>query len=82
MPYLHVLSSFRDGIRKIAIAEGGNAMKDILAMCDKLRDSDLIPLGVALDDQEGMVRLVTGILIAQGDSLPDARFIYRWSSTS
>jgi cysteinyl-tRNA synthetase len=75
MPYLHVLSSFRDGIRKIAIVKGGDAMKDILTTCDKLRDSDLIPLGVALDDQEGMVRLVTGVLIAQGDSLPDARFI-------
>jgi len=27
-------------------------LKDILALCDKLRDEELIPLGVALDDQE------------------------------
>lgn len=27
--------------------------KNILALCDKLRDMDLIPFGVALDDQNG-----------------------------
>ena len=64
MPYLRALSSFRDGVRKVAIAaksdktEQGRAqaqaLNDILALCDKLRDSDLIPLGVALDDQEGL----------------------------
>ena len=53
MPYLRTLSSFRDGVRKVAIAKGDNALKDILALCDKLRDIDLVPLGVALDDQEG-----------------------------
>ena len=53
MPYLRTLSSFRDGIRKLAIAGGNDAVKDILLLCDKLRDTDLVPLGVALDDQEG-----------------------------
>ncbi|KAJ8482254.1 hypothetical protein ONZ45_g15017 [Pleurotus djamor] len=53
MPYLRVLSTFRDGVRKLAIDKGDSALKDILALCDKLRDSDLVPLGVALDDQEG-----------------------------
>jgi hypothetical protein len=53
MPYLRVLSSFRDGIRQLAMSKGDGAAKDILALCDKLRDSDLVPLGVALDDQEG-----------------------------
>jgi cysteinyl-tRNA synthetase len=53
MPYLRVLSSFRDGIRQLAISKGDGAAKEILALCDKLRDSDLVPLGVALDDQEG-----------------------------
>ena len=53
MPYLRTLSSFRDGVRKVAIAKGDSALKDILALCDKLRDADLVPLGVALDDQEG-----------------------------
>jgi len=61
MPYLRVLSSFRDGIRQLAISKGDSAAKEILALCDKLRDSDLVPLGVALDDQEdgkALVKLV------------------------
>ena len=53
MPYLRALSSFRDGVRQIAIGKGESALKDILALCDRLRDEDLVPLGVALDDQEG-----------------------------
>lgn len=58
MPYLRTLSSFRDGVRKLAIAKGDNALKDILALCDKLRDIDLVPLGVALDDQDDGKALV------------------------
>ncbi|KAL0581043.1 cysteinyl-tRNA synthetase [Marasmius crinis-equi] len=61
MPYLRSLSSFRDGVRKIAVARGDSALKDILSLCDKLRDTDLVPLGVALDDQEdgqALVKLV------------------------
>ena len=53
MPYLGVLSSFRDDVRQLAIGKGDTALKDILALCDKLRDSDLVPLGVVLDDREG-----------------------------
>ena len=53
MPYLRALSSFRDSVRKAAIGKDEMALKDILALCDKLRDEDLVPLGVALDDQEG-----------------------------
>jgi len=62
MPYLGVLSSFRDDVRHLAIGKGDTALKDILALCDKLRDSDLVPLGVALDDQEdgkALVKLVS-----------------------
>jgi len=47
MPYLRALSSFRDGVRKIAITKGETALNDILTLCDKLRDEDLVPLGVA-----------------------------------
>ena len=53
MPYIRALSTFRDGVRKVAIAKGETALKDILALCDKLRDVDLVPLGVPLDDVEG-----------------------------
>jgi hypothetical protein len=40
-------------VRKSAIAQA--PPKEILALCDKLRDEDLAPLGVALDDQEGIL---------------------------
>ncbi|KAG8860564.1 hypothetical protein FRB96_003818 [Tulasnella sp. 330] len=59
LPYLQVLSTFRDDVRKLAIAQA--PPKDILALCDRLRDIDLAPLGVALDDQEdgkALVKLV------------------------
>ncbi|KAF9010620.1 tRNA synthetases class I (C) catalytic domain-containing protein [Cyathus striatus] len=62
MPYLRTLSTFRDGVRKIAMDRGETALKDILALCDKLRDVDLVSLGVALDDQQdgkALVKLVS-----------------------
>ena len=57
MPYLRALSAFRDGVRQLAITKGDGAAKEILALCDRLRDQDLIPLGVALDDQDGACSL-------------------------
>ncbi|KIL65876.1 hypothetical protein M378DRAFT_76124 [Amanita muscaria Koide BX008] len=60
-PYLQVLSSFRDSVRRLAMSKSDSAVKDILLLCDKLRDVDLVPLGVALDDQEdgkALVKLV------------------------
>lgn len=53
MPYLRVLSSFRDGVRGLAIKGGEGALQKILLLSDQLRDIELVPLGVALDDQEG-----------------------------
>lgn len=38
----------------MAIAKGDGSLKEILKLCDRLRDEDLVPLGVALDDQEGI----------------------------
>jgi len=61
LPYLRALSSFRDGVRRLAIAKGDDSLKEILKLCDRLRDEDLVPLGVALDDQEdgkALVKLV------------------------
>jgi cysteinyl-tRNA synthetase len=51
MPYLRALSSFRDEVRKLAL-KGANS-REILELCDRLRDNELVDLGVALDDQEG-----------------------------
>lgn len=56
LPYLRVLSSFRDGVRQLAIAKQEDSLKEILKLCDRLRDEDLVLLGVALDDQEGILR--------------------------
>lgn len=56
MPYLRTLSTFRDGVRRLAIAGGEGALKEILTLSDKLRDVDLVPLGVALDDKDGECR--------------------------
>lgn len=53
MPYLQALSIFRDEVRRVAIKGGDGALKEVLALCDQLRDVDLVELGVALDDQEG-----------------------------
>ncbi|KAJ7049675.1 tRNA synthetases class I (C) catalytic domain-containing protein [Mycena amicta] len=61
MPYVRALSSFRDGVRRLAMGKGDTALQDILALCDRLRDVDLVPLGVALDDTDdgkALVKLV------------------------
>jgi cysteinyl-tRNA synthetase len=49
--YIRALSSFRDDVRRIAIAGGSN--KHILTLCDRFRDVDLFNLGVQLDDGQG-----------------------------
>lgn len=49
--YVKALSGFRDEIRKLAI--GGASNKDVLALCDRFRDVDLVNLGVQLDDGQG-----------------------------
>ncbi|GAA5982819.1 hypothetical protein JCM11641_004635 [Rhodosporidiobolus odoratus] len=59
MPYLRALSGFRDQVRQLAMS--GAPASEILALSDKLRDIDLVDLGVALDDQDdgkAMVKLV------------------------
>ncbi|KAI9203862.1 tRNA synthetases class I (C) catalytic domain-containing protein [Polychytrium aggregatum] len=60
MPYLRALSSFRDGIRELSQKKADH--RELLALCDKLRDIDLVELGVALDDREdgkgALVKLV------------------------
>ncbi|QRV94275.1 cysteinyl-tRNA synthetase [Ceratobasidium sp. AG-Ba] len=60
MPYLRTMSAFRDSVRRLAMS--GASAKEILSLCDNLRDVDLIPLGVALDDQDdgkALVKLVS-----------------------
>ncbi|KAJ8099768.1 tRNA synthetases class I (C) catalytic domain-containing protein [Lipomyces tetrasporus] len=51
MPYLKALSSYRDEIRRKAIAKV--PYSEILQASDRVRDEDLFELGVSLDDREG-----------------------------
>lgn len=50
MPYLDILSNFRDNIRSNARALRAT---DILKECDILRDEILPNVGVRLEDREG-----------------------------
>ncbi|KAI7867657.1 cysteinyl-tRNA synthetase [Spinellus fusiger] len=51
MPYLHALSTYRDQVRSLARDQAPH--KEFLTLCDHLRDTHMVDLGVALDDQEG-----------------------------
>ncbi|EIW69520.1 cysteine-tRNA ligase [Tremella mesenterica] len=46
--YLRAITSFRDDVRRLAISSA--TPNEILNLCDKFRDTDLINLGVQLDD--------------------------------
>lgn len=53
LPYIRLLSSFRDRVRAIGIADPKSAAsKELLALCDRLRDIELADLGVSLDDRD------------------------------
>uniref|UniRef100_A0A8B9LB57 Cysteine--tRNA ligase, cytoplasmic n=1 Tax=Astyanax mexicanus TaxID=7994 RepID=A0A8B9LB57_ASTMX len=49
MPYLNVLSDFREGVRKIAREQ---KVTEVLQLCDVVRDDILPELGVRLEDHE------------------------------
>ncbi|KAJ3300840.1 hypothetical protein HK104_000034 [Borealophlyctis nickersoniae] len=56
MPYLQVMSTFRDNVRELAQTKA--EAKEFLKLSDKLRDEDCVELGVVLDDREGGKALV------------------------
>nr|XP_025859983.1 cysteine--tRNA ligase, cytoplasmic isoform X3 [Vulpes vulpes] len=55
MPYLQVLSEFREGVRKIAREQ---KVPEVLQLSDALRDDILPELGVRLEDHEGLPTVV------------------------
>ncbi|XP_076805672.1 cysteine--tRNA ligase, cytoplasmic-like isoform X1 [Clavelina lepadiformis] len=55
MPYLNVLSKFREDVRAIARE---HKVTKVLELCDALRDDELPPLGVRLEDKEGTQTVV------------------------
>jgi len=63
MPYLQAFANYRDTVRSLARKEvsTSKASQEILALCDRLRDEELIELGVALEDHDdgrALVKLV------------------------
>ncbi|KAJ3016415.1 UNVERIFIED_CONTAM: hypothetical protein HDU68_012226 [Siphonaria sp. JEL0065] len=60
-PYVRLIASFRDRVRELARRkdDGGAALTELLQLCDKIRDEELVELNVALDDrEEGKAALV------------------------
>nr|XP_021575950.2 cysteine--tRNA ligase, cytoplasmic [Ictidomys tridecemlineatus] len=55
MPYLQVLSEFREGVRKIAREK---KVPEVLQLSDALRDDILPELGVRFEDHEGLPTVV------------------------
>uniref|UniRef100_A0A8D0GCU1 Cysteine--tRNA ligase, cytoplasmic n=1 Tax=Sphenodon punctatus TaxID=8508 RepID=A0A8D0GCU1_SPHPU len=55
MPYLQILSEFREGVRQIAREK---RVTEVLQLCDGLRDDTLPELGVRLEDHEGLPTVV------------------------
>uniref|UniRef100_A0A8D2JI05 Cysteine--tRNA ligase, cytoplasmic n=1 Tax=Varanus komodoensis TaxID=61221 RepID=A0A8D2JI05_VARKO len=55
MPYLQVLSEFREGVRQIAREK---KVLEVLQLCDSLRDDVLPELGVRLEDHDGLPTVV------------------------
>lgn len=56
MPYVKVLSNFRDQVRSMAIAKAD--LSEFLKLTDYIRDHDLLKLNVSLDDRNGQSALV------------------------
>lgn len=50
MPYLQAMSNFRDSIRSLSRDKAPHT--DFLRLADKLRDTDMVDLGILLEDQE------------------------------
>ncbi|XP_040890540.1 cysteine--tRNA ligase, cytoplasmic isoform X2 [Toxotes jaculatrix] len=55
MPYLRVLSDFRESVRQIAREK---EVTELLQLCDVVRDDTLPELGVRLEDHEGLTTVV------------------------
>ena len=52
LPYLRVLTAFRQDVRQMAMAQQAPTKNELLDLCDRVRDYDLTSLGVYLDDRD------------------------------
>ncbi|KAK5155718.1 hypothetical protein LTR04_005763, partial [Oleoguttula sp. CCFEE 6159] len=74
VPYAETLSQFQDDVRELA--EKGANKKDILDLCDRVRDFSLWNLGVYLEDRDGqpaLVRPVDRELVSARKAKDDAK---------
>ncbi|KAK9450843.1 tRNA synthetases class I (C) catalytic domain-containing protein [Limtongia smithiae] len=75
MPFLKVLSTFRDDVRKKAIAKA--PYSEILSSSDRVRDEYLLDLGVALDDrddtQSALIKFVDKAELQRAKAEKDAK---------
>ncbi|KAL2824046.1 tRNA synthetases class I (C) catalytic domain-containing protein [Aspergillus cavernicola] len=55
-PYASVLSNFRTKVS--SLGESANLEKEILTLCDRVRDVDLFDVGVYLEDRENLPAIV------------------------
>ncbi|CAO1634863.1 unnamed protein product [Parajaminaea phylloscopi] len=61
LPYLNLLSNFRSSVRQLARDKNSQPHGELLRLADRLRDEDLVDLGVALEDNDdgtAMLKLV------------------------
>ncbi|KKZ61000.1 cysteinyl-tRNA synthetase [[Emmonsia] crescens] len=65
-PYADVLASFRSNVAAVNLDDPQGIAEEVLALCDRVRDTDLFDLGIYLEDRESrpaLVRPVTRDLI-------------------
>lgn len=65
-PYADVLTGFKNSVMSIDLNNSEGISKELLALCDRVRDIDLFDLGVYLEDRENrpaLVRPVTRDLV-------------------
>ncbi|CDM35868.1 hypothetical protein DTO013E5_5383 [Penicillium roqueforti] len=55
-PYAELFSNFRDKV--VSLESSDSIGKDILSLCDRVRDIDLFDVGIALEDRENQPALV------------------------
>ncbi|CAK7275059.1 cysteinyl-tRNA synthetase [Sporothrix epigloea] len=66
LPFLRAISSLRDELRRAATdPENKDAKAAVLALSDRIRDYDLVELGVQLDDQPDRPSLVKFVPVAK-----------------
>ncbi|KAF5325742.1 hypothetical protein D9611_000393 [Ephemerocybe angulata] len=58
LPYLQAMSSFRDDVRRISKSKSPSMAKELLTLCDRIREDVLPPLGVQLSDRADGAALI------------------------